>query len=218
MMARVWTWGVSAFLHLATVGVGLYFGVGGRADGPVAPVSASSPAPFLVDVADVEADGPEFDREPLSRAELHPADAAVDFSPARLDLAPIDVSEPLTERTRPAPAFDRPVRPTRATLRVRVPDPSPRVETATAPVQIENAPPPYPAAARRRGIEGEVVVEIEVRADGTCGEASLVECTSPLFGEAVLSAVRGWKFLPAHQDGRPIAVSHRVRFIFRLHG
>lgn len=38
---------------------------------------------------------------------------------------------------------------------------------------LNNPPPAYPLAARRRGIEGRVMVRAEVLADGTCNRVEL---------------------------------------------
>ena len=54
----------------------------------------------------------------------------------------------------------------------------------------------YPDEARRRGIEGEVVVELVVRRDGSVGDARIVRRLSAALDERALRAVRQWRFEP----------------------
>ncbi|MFN3486158.1 MAG: energy transducer TonB, partial [Planctomycetota bacterium] len=65
--------------------------------------------------------------------------------------------------------------------------------------------------------EGVVVVDITILADGTCGEVRVVEdAPDPAFREAVLAAVRTWKFQPAVRGGHPVESVQRFRFVFRM--
>jgi protein TonB len=73
---------------------------------------------------------------------------------------------------------------------------------------LDSPPPAYPAASRRRGEQGRVMVSVLVSAEGLVKEA-IVETSSgfPRLDEAALSAVRRWKFVPARRGG--IAVDRR---------
>jgi protein TonB len=77
--------------------------------------------------------------------------------------------------------------------------------------------PAYPSEARRRNIEGSVLVELAIAADGTCAVRRIVESSgfSPL-DEAVQSTVKHWKYRAADDDGRPENTTKRMRFTFRL--
>lgn len=93
----------------------------------------------------------------------------------------------------------------------------PQVESEEAPVELQNPPPSYPAAARRRGEEGHVVVELRVLADGNVADPTVVESSgSPLFVKSVLSAVAAWRYRPATLGGKAVERVQRVRFLFRL--
>ncbi len=73
--------------------------------------------------------------------------------------------------------------------------------------RLLSAPAPrYPRSALRTGASGNVVLRIEVRADGRVGEVGVVESSRhrDLDREA-MRAVRRWRFQPALQDGRPVA-------------
>jgi TonB family protein len=93
-------------------------------------------------------------------------------------------------------------------------------DLVTPPKMIPKAVvrPEYPEAARKAGIGGEVVLNVEVKADGTVGSVS-VRQGIPEAPELELSAeeaVRQWRFVPATKDGRPIDVTIAVPIAFSL--
>src|SRR5204862_468731 len=71
-------------------------------------------------------------------------------------------------------------------------------------VGIYTPPPAYPGEARRRNIEGSVLVELAIASDGSCAVRRVLESSgfSPL-DDAVQSTVQRWKYRPASADGRP---------------
>ncbi|HYE00993.1 MAG TPA: energy transducer TonB [Alphaproteobacteria bacterium] len=80
-----------------------------------------------------------------------------------------------------------------------------------------NAPPVYPLAARRQGIEGRVILEVAVDERGRAtGVKVAISSGSRLLDEAALKAVRDWRFTPATLGGEPIAARVKVPVTFRL--
>lgn len=78
-----------------------------------------------------------------------------------------------------------------------------------------NERPSYPPSAKRKGIEGSVVVMFDVLENGTVANPQIV--SGPVeFHEFVLRAVRAWHYKPAHRGG--VAVRTRVKktIVFRL--
>lgn len=74
--------------------------------------------------------------------------------------------------------------------------------------------PEYPFSARRKGIEGQVVIEIDVTPDGHVDEARIAVASGcDALDEAALSAIRKWKYEPQPGDSK---ATRRVRFIFKL--
>jgi TonB family protein len=73
----------------------------------------------------------------------------------------------------------------------------------------------YPTVARRKGIEGKVVVSFVVLENGTVTDVKAVSGPPELF-ESVLRAVRTWRFTPAHQGGKPIRYTMTRTVVFRL--
>lgn len=74
--------------------------------------------------------------------------------------------------------------------------------------------PEYPFSARRKGIEGTVVVEIEVHPDGHC-ENPRIALTSgcDALDDAAMATVKKWKYEPRTA---PMLELRRVRFVFKL--
>jgi protein TonB len=74
--------------------------------------------------------------------------------------------------------------------------------------------PDYPASARRKNIEGVVVVAIDVHSDGHCENVRLAESSGyDALDDAALSAIRKWKYEARPNEG---TVVRRVRFVFKL--
>jgi len=88
-------------------------------------------------------------------------------------------------------------------------------ENVTPPVAISNTVPVYPAAAKASGIEGTVVVKYVVTEAGAVTSIQVVR-GPPELHEAVIAAMRTWRFKPAMLDGHPVAVSRVQRFPFRI--
>lgn len=82
---------------------------------------------------------------------------------------------------------------------------------------LNNPPPVYPLAARRRGIEGRVLVRAEVQADGSCSRVALKKTSgSELLDQAALEAVRKWHFVPAKKGAQAITAWVEVPITFKL--
>ncbi|NKN31663.1 energy transducer TonB [Marichromatium bheemlicum] len=80
-----------------------------------------------------------------------------------------------------------------------------------------NPPPRYPRLARRRGLEGQVLIRVAVGADGRVGATTVIESSGHrLLDDAALRAVARWRFAPAWQAGRAVAAQLTVPVIFRL--
>lgn len=82
---------------------------------------------------------------------------------------------------------------------------------------LNNPPPAYPLAARRRGIEGGVLVRAEVQADGSCSRVELKKTSgSELLDQAALEAVRKWRFVPAKKGSQAVTAWVEVPITFKL--
>jgi eukaryotic-like serine/threonine-protein kinase len=86
----------------------------------------------------------------------------------------------------------------------------------TPPRRIEGTPAPYPEVARERHIAGSVTVSLIVTETGEVVDPTVTESGGDLLDEAVLEAVRGWRFEPARKDGRAVRVRYAFRQTYRL--
>jgi TonB family protein len=74
----------------------------------------------------------------------------------------------------------------------------------------------YTEDARRRGIEGEVILEIIVRRDGTVGDIRILKRLGAGLDDRATDAVRQWRFQPARRAGAPVDVIVEVAVEFKL--
>lgn len=76
-------------------------------------------------------------------------------------------------------------------------------------------PPQYPPRALRAGIEGSVTVEFTIATDGSVKEPEIISADPEnIFNDAVLRAIRRWKFEPEKIDGK--IVERRARQVVRF--
>lgn len=76
--------------------------------------------------------------------------------------------------------------------------------------------PIYTEDGRRRGVEGDVLMEVIVRADGRVGTVRIVRGIGAGLDQRAAEAVRQWEFSPATRFGRPVDVLVEVAVEFRL--
>lgn len=74
----------------------------------------------------------------------------------------------------------------------------------------------YSEDARRANVEGEVVLEIVVRRDGSVGDVKLLNGLPRGLNERAIAAVRQWRFAPATRLGQAVDVVVEVAVEFKL--
>lgn len=74
----------------------------------------------------------------------------------------------------------------------------------------------YTEDARRRGVEGDVLLEIIVRRDGSVGDVKFLKRLGAGLDERAAQAVRQWRFAPAKRLGSPVDVIVEVAVEFKL--
>jgi TonB family protein len=122
---------------------------------------------------------------------------------ARLLPAPAEVAE----------AVPAPPAPPAATVAAAMPEPTAAPIEPPRPLKAD--PARYPDAARRLQLEGSVLLDMAVEADGTVSDVRILESAGSVLDEAVMSAVRRWQFQPARHGGRPIRSHWQFRQTFR---
>ena len=94
---------------------------------------------------------------------------------------------------------------------------APQVGPRFAVGSVGNPLPRYPMAARRRGLEGRVVLRVFVGSDGRARSVSVrTGSPHPILDEAAAETLRRWRFEPARQAGVPVAAWVDVPITFRL--
>ena len=86
----------------------------------------------------------------------------------------------------------------------------------TVPEPLTAPAPEYPKAARDAGIQGTVVVMVQVLADGTAGEVRVVK-SIPALDSVAVQAVRRMRFKPTWWHGQPTPDWVGVPVKFTLH-
>lgn len=84
------------------------------------------------------------------------------------------------------------------------------------PRLLREVRPNYTEEARQRGVEGDVVLEIVVRRDGTVGGIQTLQALGFGLDRLAVDAVRQWRFAPARRLGRPVDVIVEVAVEFKL--
>ena len=79
----------------------------------------------------------------------------------------------------------------------------------------KKTPPDYPPIAKQLKIAGKVQVDVTIDADGNVESAKIVSGNS-MFTQAVLAAVKKWKFTPFTQDGAATKAVASLEFDFKM--
>lgn len=91
-----------------------------------------------------------------------------------------------------------------------------RISAGVAQAMLQHSVPPvYPPEAKRKGIEGAVVMRAIINTEGA------VQDLEPLSGDpdltdAAMAAVRQWRYRPYLLNGQPVEVETQVTVTFRL--
>jgi protein TonB len=77
--------------------------------------------------------------------------------------------------------------------------------------------PDYPIQARQKRIEGWVDVQFTIATDGSVRDPVVLNAEPRgIFDRSALQSVKGWKYNPAIEDGRPVETRTTVRVRFQL--
>ncbi len=147
------------------------------------------------------------------------AQAAVRAESRKAAAAPAAVAEPAPPQqpaAQPAPAEVAAQAATAQVASPNAPDVA-DVEPDYKASYLNNPSPPYPLAARRLGLQGRVVLEVEVLDIGLCGQINVVQGSGyEVLDNAALRTVKSWHFSPARQAGHAVTRWFRVPINFSL--
>lgn len=108
-----------------------------------------------------------------------------------------------------------------ATAAVAGPDKGqPTKDQPTEPklIPASMAKPVYPDAERKGGVEGTVILAVDISAAGAVAGAKVDTPVDghPAFSDAAIAAVKQWRFEPARLDGRPVGITVKIPVKFAL--
>lgn len=84
---------------------------------------------------------------------------------------------------------------------------------------IVRVPPAYPPRAAENGVEGWVLLEFTVTAEGTTENVVVLESSHSMFERSAVKAAEKYKYKPRVVDGEPVPVTGvTVRIEFQLEG
>lgn len=132
--------------------------------------------------------------------------------------------DPLAERSVAQPerspaAAESDAQPVQAAAPVVMPEaPSvPDVEPDYKAAYLNNPRPPYPMTARRLGLQGKVVLNVEVLAEGVCGRLNVSRSSGyEMLDNAALRTVKAWRFVPARHGDQAVTRWFQVPIKFSL--
>jgi protein TonB len=84
------------------------------------------------------------------------------------------------------------------------------------PKVLREVRPVYTEDAMRSRMQGTVRLEVVVRDDGTVGDVKVVQRLHPALDVKAIEAARKWRFTPATQDGKPVAVYVTLELSFKI--
>jgi TonB family protein len=80
----------------------------------------------------------------------------------------------------------------------------------------QKAPPIYPQAAKDKGIQGTVLLDVMIGTDGKVNDIRVLSSPSPLLSNSSKDCVAKWQYAPYIVDGHPQEVHTLITVIFQL--
>lgn len=95
-----------------------------------------------------------------------------------------------------------------------LPNPTDEFLVSSMPVLLSEVRIPYPKQAREANVEGPVVMDLLIDAEGKVRNVVLINGPGYGLNEAALQAVQSFKFKPAKVDNQSVAV--KIRYTYRF--
>jgi protein TonB len=83
---------------------------------------------------------------------------------------------------------------------------------------VREVKPDYTAEAKAAHIQGNVLLDTVVLADGNVGDVKVARSLDTMYGldQQAINAAKQWTFKPATKDGKPVAVRVHIELRFTL--
>ncbi|MCE9575667.1 MAG: energy transducer TonB [Deltaproteobacteria bacterium] len=202
-----------------------------KAEEPKPPPPPPPPPPVAPKVAraapKAEAPPPEAPPEPVHEA------APVAAAPSGLEFsntsgAGVDVGGPVIKKPEGGDATHVPkpgaVKKPQAVVKPATPEggndsgdgPAACTEEPTKPEAIAKTEIEYTEEARASGVEGRLVLNISIDANGAVTNVAVASSVDPALDAAAIAAVKQWRFKPSTRCGKPVAGSYKLARRFEL--
>ena len=92
------------------------------------------------------------------------------------------------------------------------------VQANSQPFDISNPKPLYPVSARKRGIQGKVLLQLSITAEGKVAAVHVMQSSGfRMLDLSAVNSVKRWRFMPALQDGQAVAsvLQVPIRFVLK---
>lgn len=80
---------------------------------------------------------------------------------------------------------------------------------------IKRVPPAYPEEARKKSIQGTVILNVILRTDGSVTVQNVAE-GDPILSPAAIEAVPQWRYEPSLINGQPVELQTKISVVFTL--
>jgi len=131
------------------------------------------------------------------------------------------VSRPKTAFKKTESKHEQSVASTPLTTGPQSPNATQKVAAITKPVfdavSLHNPPPAYPESARNRGIEGNVMLEVDVTEQGIARDVTIIHSSGyALLDKVAHDTIRQWRFVPARRGDEIVEAKVNVPIEFKL--
>ncbi len=92
---------------------------------------------------------------------------------------------------------------------------TPAKSVVREPKMLSSMPPVYPPMAKQNNIQGDVILVVNVDANGKVGEMAVMSGPE-LLRRAAVDAVKNWRYQPATNNGNPVSAQVTVKVEFRI--
>jgi TonB family protein len=137
-------------------------------------------------------------------------------TPSRAENFSISFTPSHSEKLKGTPPPDTPSRETPGIV-AKLKAPLDENSVFAQPRYAENPRPLYPQEARKKGYEGEVLLKVEVLANGRVGRVELKKSSGyEILDRSALNAVKEWKFIPANKGNGSVPSWVNIPIKFQL--
>ena len=93
------------------------------------------------------------------------------------------------------------------------------IKADSKPYSFKNSKPIYPSAARRRGMQGVVVIRVIINIKGYVDDLNILSSSGfKILDRSAMASIKSWQFVPAKENGKNISSIIDIPIRFFLEG